>query len=116
MGETGGDDKRERVMVRWTHSGVSLDCVTSAGEQEVFGKSSLAEAVAGVSGRAPGVCRWKLRILQRVLFMKFDLECDVIKEEFEAVLLYWFFFISVASPDKSMYIENRVASSRRIRR
>lgn len=57
MGETGGDDKRERVMVRWTHSGVSLDCVISAGEQEIIGKSSLAEAVAGVSGRCGGGCR-----------------------------------------------------------
>lgn len=44
-------------MVRWTHIGVSLDCVISAEEQEVIGKSSLAEAVAGVSGRFGGGSR-----------------------------------------------------------
>lgn len=57
MGETGGDGKKERVMVRWTRSGVSLDCLISAGEQEVIGKRSLAEAVAGVSGRFEGCSR-----------------------------------------------------------
>lgn len=63
MGETGGDDKRQTIMVRWTHSGVSLDCVISAGEQKVFGKSSLAEAVAGVSGRFGGGCSaWGLSL------------------------------------------------------
>lgn len=54
MGKTGGDVKKERVMVRWTRSGVSLDCLIFAGEQEVIGKRSLAEAVAGVSGRFEG--------------------------------------------------------------
>lgn len=57
MGETGGDVKKERVMVRWIRSGVSLDCLISAGEQEVIGKRSLAEAVAGVFGRFGGGSR-----------------------------------------------------------
>ena len=56
MGETGGDDKKERVMIRWTRSG-SLDCLISAGEQEVIEKRSLAEAIAGVSGRFGGGSR-----------------------------------------------------------
>lgn len=57
MGETGGDVKKERVMVRWTRSGISLDCLISAVEQEVIGKRSLAEAVAGDSGRFEGCSR-----------------------------------------------------------
>lgn len=57
MGETGRDDEKERVMIRWTRSGVSLDCLISAGEQEVIWKRSLAEAVAGVSGRCEGGSR-----------------------------------------------------------
>ncbi len=39
--------------------------------------------------------------------MKFDLECDAMKEEFEAVPLHWFFFSCVASSD-NVYIDRKL--------
>lgn len=54
MGETGGGDKKEKVIVRQTHIEVSLDCQIFAKEQEVIGKRCLTKAVAKVYSKFRG--------------------------------------------------------------